>query len=42
MSDFAGFPHETVRFLGRLAENNNREWFEAHRSRLRRPLVGAG
>ncbi len=32
MSDFAGFPVETVRFLGKLAANNNREWFEAHRA----------
>ena len=32
MSDFAGFSVETVRFLGKLAANNNREWFEAHRA----------
>ena len=32
MPDFAGFPPETVRFLGQLTKNNNREWFEGHRS----------
>ena len=31
MSDFAGFPRQTVTFIRRLGENNHREWFQAHR-----------
>lgn len=29
---FQGFPKEAVRFLSDLERNNDREWFEAHRS----------
>jgi uncharacterized protein (TIGR02453 family) len=29
---FAGFPKETVRFLAALGENNDKAWFDAHRS----------
>jgi len=28
---FAGFPPEGIRFLKQLKENNNREWFAAHK-----------
>jgi uncharacterized protein (TIGR02453 family) len=31
MSDFAGFPKQTLTFLRRLSANNDREWFHAHR-----------
>jgi uncharacterized protein (TIGR02453 family) len=31
MSDFAGFPKETVRFLADLSSNNSKSWFDAHR-----------
>lgn len=31
MTDFTGFPPGTVRFLGDLAENNHKAWFDAHR-----------
>ncbi len=29
---FGGFPKQTVKFLKALRANNNKEWFEAHRS----------
>lgn len=29
---FNGFPPETIKFLGDLAENNNRQWFHDHRN----------
>ncbi len=32
MADFTGFPPQTQRFLRALARNNNKEWFDAHRS----------
>jgi uncharacterized protein (TIGR02453 family) len=32
MSQFAGFPKQTLTFLRRLARNNAKEWFDAHRS----------
>ena len=32
--DFPGFPQEGLRFLSDLQENNNREWFEAHKDDL--------
>ena len=28
---FSGFPAEALRFLADLANNNNREWFNAHK-----------
>ncbi len=33
--DFAGFPQEGLHFLTELQENNNREWFEAHKEAYR-------
>lgn len=30
-TEFRGFPQETLTFLRSLRENNNKEWFEAHR-----------
>ena len=35
MPDFSGFPQEGLRFLSELGENNNREWFEAHKETYR-------
>ena len=32
MTDFTGFPAETPRFLGDLAGNNNKAWFDANRA----------
>lgn len=32
-SDFAGFPPDALRFLRELAANNERDWFEANRTR---------
>ncbi|RPI21299.1 MAG: DUF2461 family protein, partial [Actinobacteria bacterium] len=31
MSEFAGFPRQTLTFLRALTRNNNREWFQEHR-----------
>ena len=42
MARFRGFPPEALQFLQQLAENNNREWFQAHKSdyevQLKQPL----
>jgi uncharacterized protein (TIGR02453 family) len=35
MPSFPGFPGEGLTFLGELAANNNREWFEAHKGDYR-------
>ncbi|MGH2437313.1 MAG: DUF2461 family protein [bacterium] len=39
---FTGFPRESVEFFKRLARNNNRDWFQAHKdiyeSTCRRPM----
>ena len=32
-TDFEGFPAETIRFLGELAGNNNRPWFNENKPR---------
>lgn len=32
MSDFPGFPRETVRFLADLTTNNDKTWFDANRA----------
>jgi uncharacterized protein (TIGR02453 family) len=32
MTEFSGFPKQTLTFLRGLASNNNREWFQDHRS----------
>ncbi len=29
---FPGFPHESLQFLRQLSRNNNREWFQAHKT----------
>jgi len=31
MTDFTGFPKETVKFLKDLAKNNKRDWFNEHK-----------
>ncbi|MBW2142313.1 MAG: DUF2461 family protein, partial [Deltaproteobacteria bacterium] len=31
MSEFKGFPKETVDFFDRLKKNNTKQWFEVHR-----------
>jgi uncharacterized protein (TIGR02453 family) len=36
MSEFAGFPKETVTFLPDLAKNNRKTWFNAHRDEYER------
>ncbi len=33
MSDFTGFPEGALRFLEQLANNNNKEWFNANKDR---------
>ena len=42
MSDFKGFPPATKAFLAGIAENNSRDWFEAHRALYDEGYVGAG
>ncbi len=37
--EFAGFPKKSVAFLGRLAENNNKVWFDAHRNEYEKHLL---
>ncbi len=32
MTEFGGFPPETIRFLRELRSNNHNAWFDAHRS----------
>ena len=43
MSTFAGFSPEALKFLSELAQNNNREWFQANKRRyqdvLQQPAV---
>ncbi|KAB8142884.1 DUF2461 domain-containing protein [Chloroflexia bacterium SDU3-3] len=36
---FSGFPQAGLDFLGELAENNSREWFEAHRATYEQELL---
>jgi uncharacterized protein (TIGR02453 family) len=36
MSEFAGFPREATEFFQKLARNNNREWFLAHKDAYER------
>lgn len=42
-STFRGFPPETVKFLRQLKRNNNRPWFQAHKTdfeeKVKQPLV---
>ena len=35
MPPFSGFPREGLRFLQELTQNNNRDWFEAHKGHYR-------
>lgn len=37
---FAGFSENTIHYLKELRENNNKQWFEAHRDKYRRDLLG--
>lgn len=39
MTEFAGFPEETVTFLANLAKNNKKAWFDAHRNDYERYLL---
>jgi len=39
MSTFQGFPTETMRFLAGLTNNNEREWFQAHKADYERYVV---
>ena len=39
MSDFQGIPHEGLHFLQSLAQNNNRDWFEAHKADYTRHVL---
>ena len=36
---FPGFPAEAIQFLADLANNNNRDWFEAHKKDFKRVLM---
>ena len=38
-STFPGFPPELLRFLKQLSKNNNREWFQANKSRYEEDLL---
>ena len=35
---FTGFPKESIKFLKEIAKNNNKEWFEANKSRFERVI----
>lgn len=37
--EYSGFPIEGIRFLHELAQNNNRAWFEANKSRYENDLL---
>jgi uncharacterized protein (TIGR02453 family) len=39
MSEFIGFRPQALSFLRRLARNNRREWFEAHRDEYEREVL---
>ena len=39
---YAGLPKTTVEFLAGLEANNDRDWFEAHRTEYDRDWLGAG
>lgn len=38
-STFPGFPPELLRFLKQLSKNNNRDWFQANKSRYEEELL---
>ena len=42
MTGFGGFPAATRTFLAGIAENNTKEWFDAHRALYDEGYVGAG
>ena len=42
MTGFGGFPAATRKFLAGIAENNTKEWFDAHRALYDEGYVGAG
>jgi uncharacterized protein (DUF2461 family) len=42
MAGFGGFPKATKQFLEGIAENNSKEWFDAHRALYDEGYVGAG
>jgi uncharacterized protein (TIGR02453 family) len=37
--EFLGFPQEGIRFLADLRENNDRDWFEAHKDIYRKQVL---
>jgi uncharacterized protein (TIGR02453 family) len=39
MSNFTGFPKESLTFFKTLARNNNKEWFDAHRDDYQQFLI---
>lgn len=41
-ASFPGFPPEAMRFLSGLRDNNDRDWFAAHRATYDRAIKGAG
>ena len=38
MSDFTGFPEDSLAFLQQLANNNNKEWFSANKDRYEQQI----
>ena len=38
-TDFDGFSQKTIDFLSNLRENNNKQWFEAHRTEYEEHLI---
>jgi uncharacterized protein (DUF2461 family) len=38
-TNFNGFSLETLNFLSNLKANNNKEWFEAHKSKYQNDLL---
>ncbi len=39
MATFSGFPTETVAFLAALEENNDRDWFKAHKGEFEAAVI---
>ena len=39
---FSGFPVEALQFLADLAENNDKEWFNAHKKTVSNLFAGTG
>jgi len=38
-SGFEGFPSDTLHFLEELQESNNRDWFNAHKTRYEQSVL---